>query len=512
MKLRGQIIYELHIGTFTEAGTWSAAIEKLPHLAEVGITLLEVMPIADFPGSFGWGYDGVNLFAPTRLYGSPDDFRAFVDAAHGCNMGVILDVVYNHIGPDGNYLAEFSEAYFSKRYQSDWGQALNFDGESAGPVREFFAANAAYWIEEFHLDGLRLDATQQIFDESPEHILHMIGERARTAAGGRDIILVAENERQEARLVRPRSKNGFGLDGVWNDDFHHSARVALTKINEAYYSDYCGTSQEFLSAAKWGFLYQGQRYQWQGARRGFPSLDLLPEQFITFLENHDQVANSATGDRLVKLCSPALYRAMTGLLLLAPGTPMLFQGQEFGSSRPFLYFADHRPELARLVAKGRAKFLSQFPSAALPEVQAILPDPADHQTFERSKLDWSERESHPEMMKMHTDLIKLRREDAAFNSQQRDRFDGAVLGKSALVMRFFGGSADRLLLVNLGITIHLDPAPEPLLAPPEGTTWQILWTSENPDYGGSGTPPLDTEDNWQIPGETAVVLAPISHQ
>ena len=510
MKLRGQVIYEMHIGTFTSEGTWAAAVERLPRLAEVGITVLEVMPVADFCGSFGWGYDGVNMFAPTRIYGSPDDFRRFIDAAHGLNLGVILDVVYNHVGPDGNYLGQFSEYYVSRRYKTDWGDALNFDDERAGPVREFFAANAAYWIDEFRLDGLRLDATQQIFDASPRHILAEINEQARAAAGKREIILVAENERQDSRLARPPEKDGYGLDGLWNDDFHHTARVALTSHNEAYYSDYRGTPQELLSAVKWGFLFQGQRYAWQRAPRGHAALDLRPEQFITFIENHDQVANSADGKRPSFLTSPARYRAMTALLLLAPGTPMLFQGQEFASTSPFLFFADHNPELARLVAKGRAEFLSQFPSIALPEVKSKLPDPGDKRTFEGCKLDWSERERHQDSVKMHTDLLRLRREDAAFSAQRKHGFDGAVLADSALLLRFFQEDGnDRLLLVNLGRSLHLDPAPEPLLAPPEGMIWQTLWSSENPDYGGNGTPPLDTDENWRIPGESAVVLMPV---
>ncbi|MFN0017636.1 MAG: malto-oligosyltrehalose trehalohydrolase [Pirellulaceae bacterium] len=510
MTLPGQVIYEMHIGTFTSRGTWAAAAEKLPQLAELGITVMEIMPIADFPGEFGWGYDGVNMFAPSRLYGSPDDFRRFVDAAHGLDMGVILDVVYNHIGPDGNYLPQFSESYFSRSYKCDWGEALNFDDEFAGPVREFFVANAAYWIGEFRLDGLRLDATQQIFDSSPQHILSEISQSARAAAGEREIILVAENERQEARLVRPLDKKGFGLDGLWNDDFHHSARVALTGRNEAYYTDYLGTPQELLSAVKWGFLYQGQRYKWQKARRGHAALDLRPEQFITFIENHDQVANTAQGQRPSRTTSVARYRAMTALLLLAPGTPMLFQGQEFASTSPMLFFADHEPELARLVAKGRADFLRQFPSLALPEVQSTLPDPAARETFERCKLKWSEWEQNKQTVKLHADLFRLRREDNAFSAQRRHGFDGAVLSNSAFVLRFFAeDAADKLLLVNLGRTVHLDPAPEPLLAPPEEMVWQTLWSSEDVQYGGSGTPPLESDENWTIPGESAVVLLPI---
>jgi maltooligosyltrehalose trehalohydrolase len=513
VKLRGQIMYEMHIGTFTPAGTWAAAIERLSQLADLGITVVEVMPVADFPGKFGWGYDGVNMFAPTRLYGFPDDFRRFIDAAHGLNMGVILDVVYNHVGPDGNYLGEYSDFYVSKRYKNEWGDALNFDGENAAPVREFFASNAAYWIEEYQLDGLRLDATQQIFDESPQHVIALINEYARAAAGDRDIILVAENERQEARLARPVERGGYGLDGMWNDDFHHTARVALTGFDEAYYTDYHGSPQEFISAAKWGFLFQGQRYKWQKARRGHPALDLRPEQLITFLENHDQISNSATGERPARLTSPAKARAMTALWLLSPATPLFFQGQEFGATTPFHFFADHNPELARLVAKGRREFLSQFPSIALPEVQASVPDPADRQTFERCRLDWSEFDKHAEIVQMHRDLLTLRRTDPALSAQRPRGCDGAVLGVEALMLRFFvDDGQDRLLVVNLGRTLHLDPAPEPLLAPPEGMQWQMIWSSEDVKYGGGGFPAVDGEDNWRIPGESAAVLVPAPRQ
>lgn len=516
-RLLGQVIYEMHIGTFTREGTYAAAIAKLPQLAELGITVLEVMPLADFPGKFGWGYDGVNLFAPTRLYGSPDDFRRFVDEAHRLKMGVILDVVYNHIGPDGNYLGEFAEHYVSKSYLNEWGDALNFDDEHAGPVREYFASNAAYWIDEYHLDGLRLDATQQIYDKSPEHILAVIGKQARAAAKGRDIFIVAENERQEARLVRPLEKGGYGLDGMWNDDLHHSARVALTGRNEAYYTDYLGNPQELISAIKWGYLYQGQHYRWQNARRGHASLDLEPAQFVTFIQNHDQVSNGAFAHRPNLLSNPARYRAITALILLAPGTPMLFQGQEFGSNSSFEYFADHNPELAVLVAKGRAEFLTQFRSAKQPDVREKFSSPHARETFERCILDWSQWDKNKQAVELHKDLLKLRREDSAFRAQKRRGVDGAVLGEHAFVLRYFQDNEqedgqDRLVVVNLGRDLHLNPAPEPLLAPPEGTLWQTLWSSESVEYGGSGTPPLDTEENWRLPGEATVVLKPVAVQ
>lgn len=511
LSREGQVLYEMHIGTFTPEGTWTAAIAQLPHLAELGVTLLEVMPVADFPGRYGWGYDGVNLFAPTRLYGEPDDFRCFVNRAHGLGLGVILDVVYNHLGPDGNYLKEFAPHYFSETHRTEWGDAMNFDDPFSGPVREFFAANAAYWIAEFHCDGLRLDATQQIFDESPEHVLLEIGRRARAAAPRRGIYLVSENETQNARLVRPIERRGYALDALWNDDFHHSAIVAMTGRREAYYTDYYGTPQEFVSAAKWGFLFQGQRYKWQGHRRGTPSLDLQPWNFVNFLQNHDQIANSLWGRRFHTLSSPARMRALTALLLLGPNTPMLFQGQEFAASAPFLYFADHNPELAAAVAKGRADFLAQFPSIASEDVAALIPNPEREETFLRCKLDFTDRERNAETLTLHRDLLRLRKDDPLLGKAPRGTFDGATLGPGAFVLRFFGRAQDdRLLVVNLGAHVHLDPAPEPLLAPPEGCGWELAWSSEDPRYGGNGTPALETDDNWNIPAEATVLLIPNS--
>jgi maltooligosyltrehalose trehalohydrolase len=507
VRLEGQVVYEMHVGTFTREGSWDAAARELEELAALGITVLEIMPVAEFPGRFGWGYDGVDLFAPTRLYGMPDDFRRFVDRAHAAGLAVVLDVVYNHLGPDGAYLKQFSDDYFTDRYENEWGEPINFDGKNGGPVREFFVANAGYWIDEFHIDGLRLDATQQIFDASPVHVLEEITRRVRETAHGRATLLIAENEPQHVRLVRPAEQGGYGMDALWNDDLHHTAIVALTGRNEAYYSDYLGAPQEIVSAVKWGYLYQGQRYRWQQKRRGTPTFGVPPAAFVNYIQNHDQVANSGFGTRVHRLTSPGRYRAVTALLLLAPGTPMLFQGQEFAASSPFLYFADHAPELAAAVRKGRTEFVGQFRSVATPEVQQRLPAPHDPDTFQRSKLDLGERASHAEVYALHRDLLRLRREEPVFRAQRPGGVDGAVLGPEAFVLRFFAeDGADRLLVVNLGRDLHLDPAPEPLLAPPEGERWETLWSSEHPRYGGAGTPPLETEEGWRIPGHAAVVL------
>ncbi|MDQ6800014.1 MAG: malto-oligosyltrehalose trehalohydrolase [Acidobacteriota bacterium] len=471
---RALVIYEMHIGTFSREGTWRSAIDHLHSLADLGINLVEVMPVNEFAGRFGWGYDGVDLWAPTHLYGTPDDFRLFVDSAHALGVGVILDVVYNHFGPDGCYWKSFAKDYFLER-KNEWGDAINF---GASGVRELVAENAGYWIEEFHLDGLRLDATQNIDDRCPEHIIAVIQRKAREAARDRAIVIVAENEPQDVVLLE-----SYGVDAMWNDDWHHSAMVAATGQHEAYYTDYRGRPQEFVSMAKHGFLYQGQWYSWQKNNRGTPSRDIARERFVCFLQNHDQIANSGTGERIQFRTSPGRTRALTALLLLGPNTPMLFQGQEFAASAPFLYFADHKPELAHAVEKGRREFMSQFPSIAIEK----LPAPHDPSTFERCKLDHSEREKHSDAIALHRDLLRLRR--------PTDRVDGAVIGEHALLLRF---DDDRLLIVNLGPALTLDIMPEPLLAPPAGHRWELRWSSEPAAL-------------WRIPGESALLLEAVRH-
>ncbi|MDQ2711090.1 MAG: malto-oligosyltrehalose trehalohydrolase [Acidobacteriota bacterium] len=510
VELAGQVVYEMHLGTFTPDGTWNSATEKLHYLRDTGITLLEVMPVADFPGKFGWGYDGVQPYAPASTYGTPDDMRAFVNQAHSLGIGVILDVVYNHLGPDGNYLPSFSPYYLTEKHQTDWGQGINFDGKESGPVREFFRENAAYWIREFHLDGLRLDATQDIHDDSEPHIIVEISEAARKAADPRPILLIGENEPQNTDLIKAVANGGVGLDALWNDDYHHSAMVALTGKADAYYSDYRGRPQEFISAMKYGYLYQGQWYRWQKKRRGSSNLGSPRSAMVTFIQNHDQVANSARGQRAHELSAPGVLKAMTALTLLGPGTPMLFQGQEFAASSPFLFFADHKPDLAKLIRKGRAEFLEQWRSLRLPDIKKCFKDPCSEDTFLSSKLDFSEVEKHSEIYALHQDLLRLRREDPILSRQGEYGIDGAVLSDSAFVLRYFSPEfeSDRLLVVNLGIDLELNPAPEPLLAPPADTGWKSLWSSDDARYGGSGTAPLDSKENWRIPGQATVVLHP----
>jgi len=510
--LKGQVIYEMHVGTFTREGTWCAASQQLEELARIGITVIEMMPVADFPGKFGWGYDGVDLFAPSHLYGTPDDLRAFIDHAHSLGLGVILDVVYNHFGPDGNYLGAFSNDYLTRGNENEWGDSINFDDRNSGPVREFFITNGCYWIAEFHFDGFRFDALHAIRDRSTEYIISEVGRAAREAAGSRSIILIAENDRQEAKMVRPRIEGGDDLDGMWNDDFHHSAVVALTGRKQAYFGDYRGTPQEFISAAKYGFLYQGQALSWQKASRGSSTFGVPPEAFVCFIENHDQIANTGPGERVRFRTSPARYRAMAGLLLLGPWTPLLFQGEEFGASSAFMFFADIGDASVRdAIRKGRAEWLAPFLSLTEEEALMTLPAPDDPDVFARCKLDFSEREKNRQLYDLHIYLLKLRREDSRFRQQIPGGIDGAVLGSASFVLRYFSGEGDdRLLLVNFGEHQVLHPASEPLLAPPSGCTWETLWTSESSRYGGAGSPVIATATSgqWVLPGEATVALRP----
>ncbi|RIK80090.1 MAG: malto-oligosyltrehalose trehalohydrolase, partial [Planctomycetota bacterium] len=505
-----QVLYELHLGTFTQQGTWTSALERLPHLRDLGVSLIEIMPIADFNGEFGWGYDGVAWYAPSRLYGTPQDVRQFIDQAHRLGIGVILDVVYNHFGASGNYTGVYSPYYVSQRHPTEWGPAINYDGEHAGAVREFVVANAAYWIEEFRFDGLRLDATQAIYDDSPRHLLADLSTAVRRAAGGRSVLLFAENESQQICHVEPVEEGGFGLDGLWNDDFHHACRVAATGHAEFYYADYAGSPQEILSALRHGYLYQGQYAPRQKRRRGSPTRGKRAAQFVHYLQNHDQVANSGRALRLHALTSAGRYRALTAVLLLGPQTPMLFMGQEFGASAPFNYFADHDVELAQLVREGRWGYIRRFPRTATWGEKGELADPSARETFEASKLDWDECQRHEPLLRLHRDLLRLRREDPVFSQQDWQTLDGAIVGDEAFLLRWFAeDGGDRMMCVNLGRDIDWRTVSEPLTAPPSRRQWQLLWSSEAFEYGGAGTPEFDAQ-SWTLPGHTAMVLEAVA--
>ena len=507
VTMPGQVVYELHVGTFSSGGTFASAREHLSALAELGITLLEVMPVAEFSGRWNWGYDGVDLWAPFHGYGTPDDFRAFVDEAHHLGLGVILDVVYNHLGPDGNYLGQYTSHYVTDRYKNAWGEAMNLDGPESSHVREFFIENACMWIREYHLDGLRIDAIQNVEDDSPRHLLGEMSTRARAAAAPRGIVLVAENELQQVRSIHTPESGGFGLDAMWNDDFHHSAKVALTGRREGYYLDYLGTAQELVSEVRRGFLFQGQRCAFQGKLRGTLVRDEPAAAFVCFLQNHDQVGNTLYGERIVQTGNPGRIRALTALLLLGPSTPMLFQGQEYGATTPFHYFADHAPELSALVHAGRRGAYMGFASYGTPEAQALVVDPSAEATFEASKLDRSH--ARPEWLALHKSLLALRRSDPTLAAQRRDLVEGAVLTDHAFVLRWLDDThGERLLLVNLGPEVELRIVNEPLLAPPTACTWGVTWSSDDVRFGGSGAVHPCLADGWRIPGESAVFFSP----
>ena len=507
VDIKGQVFYEMHIGAFTPEGTFDSATRELPYLAKLGITCIEIMPIAEFPGAFNWGYDGVDLYAPYHGYGDYDAFKRFVDKAHELGLGVILDVVYNHLGADGNFLQQYSRDYFTDRYPNEWGDAINFDGPSSGPVRQFFIGNATYWIREFHLDGLRLDATQSLFDSSQPHVITEIVRCAREAAKPRRIIIVAENEPQQAGLLKPIDEGGFGVDAIWNDDFHHSARVALTGRHEGYFHDYRGRAQEFVSALKYGFLYQGQHYFWQKKNRGSPALHCPAWSFVAYLQNHDQVGNTFYGIRLHEVTSAGRLRAMTAVLLLGPHTPLLFMGQELAASSPFPFFANHKPELAKAVWAGRKEFLKQFAQYATPEAQARVLDPAAPDTFKRAKLDAREREDNAPTLDLHRELLRLRRTDPVISRQAGEMLDGAVLSERAFLIRWLDpDNDDRLLVVNVGDEVDLTPAPEPLLAPPPGSQWGVVLSTDEVRFGGPGATSPCESNRWRIPAECATLL------
>ena len=499
------VIYEMHIGTFTAEGTWEAAARRLPRLAELGITTLEVMPIAEFAGTFGWGYDGVNLFAPSHLYGSPDAARRFVDEAHRVGLAVILDVVYNHLGPVGNFMREFSPTFLGQ--PGEWGELVNFDGPGSREVRAFMIDNAVHWIKDFHFDGLRFDATQAIHDSSREHIVAEICRAAREAAGSRRLFLVGESEPQDTRLLKSRGAYSDGLDAIWSEDWHHAAYVAMTGRRQAYFTDYQGDAHEFAAMARHGIVYQGQWYTWQTNPRGGYALDLPAASFVQFLENHDQVANTGMGMRLYQHVDAGLWRAATALMLLGPALPMLFQGQEFGSSRPFVYFADHDEGLADAVHAGRLNFLSQFPGLTNPDMRDRLPRPNDRAMFEGCKLSDEEREADTPLARLHGDLLRIRRVDPVLSAAGTSAVtvESSAPSPSVVVIRYFADAGHRLLIVNLADD-HLSPMNEPLFAPLAANEWRLRWYSDDPAYGGAGIVPFVGAGRWLIRGRSAMLL------
>ncbi len=406
------VIYELHVGTFTPAGTFRAAIERLDHLAALGVTAIELMPIADFPGGRNWGYDGVLPYAPDSSYGRPQDLKALVEAAHARGIMVLLDVVYNHFGPDGNYLPVYAPAFFTERHKTPWGAAVNFDGEHSGPVREFVIHNALYWIEEYHLDGLRLDAVHAILDDSPKHILDELAERVRAGAGARPVHLVLENEENQAtRLARAADGTPVHYTAQWNDDVHHVLHAAATAEDQGYYAEYLGDTQKLARALAEGFAFQGQMMTYRGRTRGEPSGMLPPTAFVAFIQNHDQVGNRAFGDRISAIASREAVRALAAVYLLLPQIPMLFMGEEWSAAQPFPFFCDFGGELADAVRNGRREEFAKFPQFQDASSRARIPDPQAQSTFTSAKLQWDDLDKppHAEWLEFYRRLLAARR-------------------------------------------------------------------------------------------------------
>ena len=409
------VLYELHLGTFTPEGTFAAAAEKLDHLVELGVTAVELMPISDFAGRRNWGYDGVLPFAPDSSYGTPDDLKRLVNAAHSKGLMMFLDVVYNHFGPEGNYLRVYSPEFFTDRHCTPWGEGINFDGPCSRTVRDFFIHNALYWLEEYHFDGLRLDAVDQIADDSKPHILMELAEAVREKFGNdRYVHLVLENDRNQASyLKRDEASRPELFNAQWNDDIHHAFHVLLTNEHDGYYSDYAAQPLERLGRClAEGFAYQGEASSYRGGEhRGEPSGGLPPTAFVNFLQNHDQVGNRAFGERISQLTSPACLKAAVAILLLAPSPPLLFMGEEFCAETPFFFFCNFTGDLAKAVTEGRRNEFKRFAKFANPEMRARIPDPNDERTFLASKLDWlsQQKSEHQGWLRFYRHLLNIRK-------------------------------------------------------------------------------------------------------
>jgi malto-oligosyltrehalose trehalohydrolase len=425
------VVYELHVGTFTSAGTFVAAIEKLDYLVELGVTAIEIMPVADFPGRYNWGYDGVLLYAPDSTYGRPEDFKALIDAAHARGLCVLLDVVYNHFGPDGNYLHLYAPDFFTDRHKTPWGAAVNYDGESSAPVREFVIQNALYWLGEFRLDGLRLDAVHAIIDDSEKHLLVELGERVRSAFRGRHVHLVLENEHNAASLLaRDDAGRPLWYTAQWNDDVHHVLHTAATGERNGYYRDYAGDTEMLGRALAEGFAFQGQAMKFSGRARGEPSAGLTALAFVAFIQNHDQIGNRAFGERIGALTTPEAIRAIAAVYLMLPQVPMLFMGEEWNASQPFPFFCDFSGDLAKAVREGRRQEFAAFPEFRDPEKREAIPDPQAAETFASAKLDWDAltKEVHGQWHDWYRRILQVRA------AQLVPRLSGIVRGGSYTVL------------------------------------------------------------------------------
>jgi maltooligosyltrehalose trehalohydrolase len=436
-----RVIYELHVGTFTAEGTFLSAVERLPYLADLGITVVQLMPVSAFSGKRGWGYDGVAHFAPHAAYGAPDELRRLVDAAHGLGMAVVLDVVYNHFGPAGNYLAAFSPEYFAKDVQTPWGDGPDFRHPA---MRRYLLDNARAWLTDFRFDGLRLDATHAISDSSKTHILAELA--AITHSLSPKKFLIAEDDRNDAELTKTT-----GIDAQWADDFHHAAHVTATGERDGYYSCYTPGAGTLEKALNGGWLYQGQVYPDTGKPRGTSTSGMTAESFVYCLQNHDQIGNRAFGDRLDHTAGADKCRALSTILLFAPMTPMLFMGEEWSASTPFQYFTDHDADLGEKISRGRREEFRTFSAFSDAAARARIPDPQAESTYQRSKLRWEERAEphHTRTLEHYRALLRLRRDDAVMQVSSREKFQASAVG-DLLICRRVARGGERVLLANLG--------------------------------------------------------------
>jgi maltooligosyltrehalose trehalohydrolase len=420
-RWNGQVVYECHLGTFTPEGSYRAAIEKIDYLFSLGVTALEIMPVADWSGDRNWGYDGTFLFAPSRAYGKPDDFRALIDACHVRGIAVILDIVFNHLGPEGNFSHQYSDFYFHEGKDNPWGQNFNLDGPNSEPVRAFLRQNIRYWLEEFRIDGFRMDATHMIHDPSPIHLLAEVSDIVHERGG----FIIAEDDRNARSIMDPHEKNGgWNFDAVWSDDFHHSMRVSQTGEQEYFLSMFRGDAQELARILQRGWLYSGEYSAFHKKPRGTAADDFPPQSFVFCISNHDQVGNRIQGVRLHESVSPESYRAISLFLCLSPYTPLLFMGQEWAASAPFHYFTNMSDELGAKITEGRRREFLETGFAKDPSELAALLSPQDEQAFAESKLDWSETEQddHRRLLDLYRAGLKLRKELFGMSNPSRDQF------------------------------------------------------------------------------------------
>jgi malto-oligosyltrehalose trehalohydrolase len=471
------VLYELHVGTFTDAGTFLAAIEKLDHLVTLGVTGIELMPVADFPGRRGWGYDGVLLYAPDSTYGRPEDLKALVDAAHARGIMVLLDVVYNHFGPDGNYLSAYAANFFTERHQTPWGAAVNYDGENCRPVRDFIIHNALYWLEEFHLDGLRLDAVHAIVDDSDRHLLEELAETVRHCIRDRPVHLILENEANEASLLEPlNDRRPRWFNAQWNDDIHHVLHAAATGENSGYYGEYLGDTHKLGRALAQGFAFQGEMMHYRGSPRGTPSGHLPPTAFVAFMQNHDQIGNRAFGERMGTMAPAEAVRAIAAVYLLLPQIPMLFMGEEWGTHRPFTFFCDFHGELAEAIRLGRQNEFSRFPAFQSAEQRALIPDPQDLGTFLAARLDWREMDlaAHAAWLAWYRRILAVRRESIVplLSSEILSGGSYDVLGAGMVVARWAAGARTLTLRANLTDRAAGPDTSGAMIDEPGTTLWQ----------------------------------------